>query len=160
MAASYLIQGAFKETMEALFVLAFALGLHELAGGSLGGRDPAPRWRLLAGVPLAALAVGSVYAYSFPGLTWIIGALAAWILLELVAPRASVAFSTVRGENATHASLRRMSPRRGWPVMSTGSSRSPSSAVVVSAIVRSRQGTAPAGCIACTRASTRWATVH
>src|SRR5256885_4215110 len=35
LAASYLIQGAFKETMEALFVLAFAIGLHELARGTL-----------------------------------------------------------------------------------------------------------------------------
>jgi hypothetical protein len=53
MAASYLIQGAFKETMEALFVLAFAIGLHEVwrdclvgEGGS-GARVP----RLLGAVP-------------------------------------------------------------------------------------------------------------
>ena len=42
MAASYLIQGAFKETMQALFVLAFAIGLR--AGrGALGGWRPARR---------------------------------------------------------------------------------------------------------------------
>src|SRR5581483_5863566 len=33
--ASYLIQGAFKETMEALWVLAFAIGLHQLSRSAL-----------------------------------------------------------------------------------------------------------------------------
>ncbi len=66
MAASYLIQGAFKETIEALFVLAFAVGLHELGRGALVGA--AGLRGQLSAVPLAALAVGAVYAYSFPGL--------------------------------------------------------------------------------------------
>ena len=82
LAASYLIQGAFKETMEALFVLAFAIGLHELARGALvrrGGRASAP----LAAIPLAALAAGAVYSYSFPGLLWPVGAAGLWALLEL-----------------------------------------------------------------------------
>jgi hypothetical protein len=80
--ASYLIQGAFKETMEALFVLAFAIGLHELAGGRLAGGRSRGR-RALAALPLAALAVGSVYAYSFPGLFWLAGAAGLWALVEL-----------------------------------------------------------------------------
>src|SRR6185503_1620351 len=85
MAASYLIQGAFKETMEALFVLAFAIGLHEVRRDRLVGEDAfwAGAPRLLGAVPLAALAVGSVYAYSFPGLFWLIGAAAIWALVEL-----------------------------------------------------------------------------
>ena len=87
MAASYLIQGAFKETLQALLVLAFAVGLHELAAGRLGGRAPKERWRLLCAVPLAALAVGSVYAYSFPGLAWLIGALGLWAVVELLVAR-------------------------------------------------------------------------
>jgi hypothetical protein len=87
MASSYLIQGAFKETMQALFVLAFAIGLHQLATRAPGGVDPAPRWRYLGAVPLAALAVGSVYAYSFPGLTWLAGALGVWALAELMMRR-------------------------------------------------------------------------
>ena len=85
MASSYLIQGAFKETLQALLVLASAIGLHELGRGALGGRDPEPRWGRLAAVPLAALAVGSVYAYSFPGLAWLLGALGIWALAEVVA---------------------------------------------------------------------------
>jgi hypothetical protein len=78
--ASYLIQGAFKETMEALFVLAFAIALHQLARGSLtgpGGR----RW--LAAAPLSVLAIGAVYAYSFPGLLWLAGAVGIWAIVEL-----------------------------------------------------------------------------
>ncbi len=88
--ASYLIQGAFKETMEALFVLAFAIGLHEAGRRALvGGRAGMPRRPALAAVPLAALAVGSVYAYSFPGLLWLLGAAALWAAIELaVAARA------------------------------------------------------------------------
>jgi hypothetical protein len=79
--ASYLIQGAFKETMQALFVLAFAIALHQLASGSLAGRA----WRLLGAVPLAVLAIGSVYAYSFPGLLWLAGAAGLWAVVELAA---------------------------------------------------------------------------
>ena len=87
MAASYLIQGAFKETMQALFVLAFAIGLQQLAKGALGGTEPAARWRLLPAVPLAALAIGSVYTYSFPGLAWLVGAAGLWGVAELAARR-------------------------------------------------------------------------
>ena len=39
---------------------------------------------LLAAAPLAVLAVGSVYTYSFPGLAWLVGAVAVWALVELV----------------------------------------------------------------------------
>ena len=87
MASSYLVQGAFKETMQALFVLAFAIALHELSAGSLGGRRPDERWRYLRAVPLAVLAAGSIYAYSFPGLAWLIGAVGIWGIAELVAAR-------------------------------------------------------------------------
>ncbi len=75
MVSSYLAQGAFKETMQALFVLAFAIGLWQIRRA---GRNP------LVGVPLALLAAGSVYTYSFPGLTWLLGALALWVIAELL----------------------------------------------------------------------------
>ena len=80
--ASYLIQGAFKETMQALFVLTFAIGLSELAGVERG-----KRWGRLKAVPLAALAIGSVYAYSFPGLAWLAGTLGLWALAEILRSR-------------------------------------------------------------------------
>ena len=91
MASSYLVQGAFKETMQALFVLAFAIGLQQLAGDRLGGRTHEGRWRLLGGVPLAVIAAGSVYAYSFPGLAWLLGAFGIWALWEIILARRSPA---------------------------------------------------------------------
>jgi hypothetical protein len=81
MTASYLIQGSFKETLQALYVLAFAIGLGELAAGRVRA---AGRWGGEArAVPLALIAAGSVYAYSFPGLLWLGGAAAVWGLVEL-----------------------------------------------------------------------------
>jgi hypothetical protein len=72
--ASYFAQGAFKETIQALLVLAFALALRE---STRSWRDLPLRF-----VPAALLAAGSVYVYSFPGLIWLIGTAAIWALLE------------------------------------------------------------------------------
>ncbi len=72
--ASYFAQGAFKETIEALLVLAFALALREATR---------PGWRELSlrFVPAALLAVGAVYAYSFPGVLWLGGTFVIWALV-------------------------------------------------------------------------------
>ena len=72
MVASYFAQGAFKETIQALFFLAFVLALREAC-------EP---WRdlPLRFVPAALLAVGSVYTYSFPGLIWLAAPLVIWLL--------------------------------------------------------------------------------
>lgn len=77
--ASYFAQGAFKETMQALFLLAFVLALRE------SGRD---EWRdqTLRFLPAALIAAGSIYAYSFPGLVWLFPALAIWLVLERKLP--------------------------------------------------------------------------
>lgn len=80
MVASYFAQGSFKETIQALYVLAFALSLRETT------QNPAWRELPLRFVPAALLAVGSVYTYSFPGLIWLIGALVLWMLLQRVLP--------------------------------------------------------------------------
>jgi hypothetical protein len=77
MSAAYLTQGAFKETLEALFVLTFAIGLGELALGRLAGHG------LGRAIPVAVLAIGAAYAYSFPGLLWLLGAAGAWAVVEL-----------------------------------------------------------------------------
>lgn len=92
--AAYLVQGAFKETMQALFLVAFAIALHELARdwGSIPGRR---RWR--ATLPLAALAIGSVYTYSFPGLAWLAGAAAIWAALELALAARAGGIARARG---------------------------------------------------------------
>lgn len=77
--ASYYAQGAFKELIQALFVLAFVLAL----------RESTHTWRQLPlrYVPAALIAIGSVYTYSFPGLIWL-GAIAAlYLLAEWVWPK-------------------------------------------------------------------------
>jgi hypothetical protein len=78
--ASYFAQGAFKETIEALLVLAFALSLREATTGP---------WRELPlrFVPASLLAVGAVYTYSFPGLIWLIGTFVIWALAEFAIGR-------------------------------------------------------------------------
>jgi hypothetical protein len=77
--ASYFAQGAFKETIQALLVLAFVLAL----------RESTRTWRdlPLRFVPAALLAAGSVYVYSFPGLTWLIGTAALWAAIEFAVSR-------------------------------------------------------------------------
>ncbi|HEY0316845.1 MAG TPA: hypothetical protein VGC49_00965 [Solirubrobacterales bacterium] len=77
--ASYFAQGAFKETMQALFLLAFVLALRE-AGRSW--RDLPLRY-----VPAALLAVGAVYTYSFPALIWLGAAAVIWASAELLQDR-------------------------------------------------------------------------
>jgi hypothetical protein len=54
--------------------------LHELARGTL---VPAHTATLRGAVPLAVIAIGSVYAYSFPGLAWLAGAVLLWGAIEL-----------------------------------------------------------------------------
>jgi hypothetical protein len=78
--ASYFAQGSFKETMQALFLLAFALSLRE---STRAWRDLPLRF-----VPCALLAVGAIYTYSFPSLIWLAGAAAIWAAVELVRSRA------------------------------------------------------------------------
>jgi hypothetical protein len=79
--ASSFVQGAFKESIEALFLLAFAVGLGEVAFEWPLRRRGGPR--PLRGIPLAVLAIGAVYAYSFPGLLWLGAAFGVWAALEL-----------------------------------------------------------------------------
>jgi hypothetical protein len=82
--ASYFAQGAFKETIEALFVLAFALALREASR---------PGWRELPlrFVPAALLAVGAVYVYSFPGVLWLAGTFVVWALATAALDRPALA---------------------------------------------------------------------
>ncbi len=108
MVASYLAQGQFKELLEGLFLLGFALCLHQfrsraplsLARTRTTGshsrslsRPPRAGWawddrrQLLAAVPLAAIALGALYSYSAPGLAWLGGAALLFCAAELVRRR-------------------------------------------------------------------------
>jgi len=85
--ASYFAQGAFKETAEALFVLAFALHLHDLdrrraekstRSGLFGpSAEWWGRWLPIVLVPLC-LAGGIFFSYSFAGLAWPFAVLVLW----------------------------------------------------------------------------------
>jgi hypothetical protein len=105
LAASYFAQGAFKETAEALFVLAFAVSLRNLEspgtgdvplfsgpsgpyGYSTNGTSVGVRvgWAL----PWLALAGGVFFSYSFAGLAWPIAIVVLWSL-TVPAVRAALA---------------------------------------------------------------------
>ena len=76
LAASTFGIGGFKEMMVGLFLVAFALILRELPRAEKG--------QLALIGALAALAAGSIAAYSYPGLAWLAGTAGIWALAELV----------------------------------------------------------------------------
>ncbi len=73
LAASYFAQAAFKETAEALFVLAFALCLRALPEPPAGTRA-----RVRFALPPLAIVGGIFFSYSFAGLAWPIATLILW----------------------------------------------------------------------------------
>jgi hypothetical protein len=73
MAASYFAQAAFKETAEALFVLAVAIYLMRPQGPPRG-LWPRIGWAL----PFLAVAGGIFFCYSFAGIAWPIAIVAVW----------------------------------------------------------------------------------
>ena len=83
LAASYFAQGAFKETAEALFVLATALALRD-PGGVPEGRWP----RLRLALPYLAIAGGVFFSYSFAGLAWPVAIVVLWGLTKPAVRRA------------------------------------------------------------------------
>jgi hypothetical protein len=117
MVASYFAQGAFKETMQALFVLAFALSLRETAVN--------PSWRSLSlrFFPPALLAVGSVYTYSFPGLLWLGGTAAVWAVVETLRSRAETVPSAGGAAGGTAAEEASATAGGGGSPAATGPAR-------------------------------------
>jgi hypothetical protein len=114
MVASYFAQGSFKETIQALYVLAFALALREASQN--------PTWRQLPlrFVPAALLAVGSVYTYSFPGLIWLIGTAIIWLVIELAVARFG---HSAGGADAGGPRTEAKPPPAGPPAAATGPAR-------------------------------------
>jgi hypothetical protein len=90
LAVSYFAQSAFKETAEALFVLAFAIALP-----AAWPIPPDLRGRLRILGPLLVLAAGIVFSYSAAGLAWPAAAIAVY----------SLSFAQVRAA---------LTPRRIW----------------------------------------------
>ena len=90
LAASYFAQGAFKETAEALFVLAVAVGLRNL------DLVRPSSWIRFA-LPWLAIAGGVFFAYSFAGLAWPVLVVVFWSLTlpavrRALAPRTLLRF--------------------------------------------------------------------
>jgi hypothetical protein len=88
--ASYFAQGAFKETGEALFVLAFALLLHSIERQQRSGERAPALGSAIAGL---ILVTGIFFSYSFAGLAWPVAIFALWALTlpalrRALAPRA------------------------------------------------------------------------
>jgi hypothetical protein len=87
LAAAFLTQSGFKETLMALFLTAFALALRDLVPRSL--RDPREllpsrrNSRRATLVALGVLAGGCVFTYSVPGLIWPTAAAALWLAAEI-----------------------------------------------------------------------------
>jgi hypothetical protein len=77
MAASYFAQAAFKETAEALFVLAVAIYLLR-PDAPPRGLWPRVGWAL----PWVALAGGVVFCYSFAGIAWPVAIVGVWALAQ------------------------------------------------------------------------------
>jgi hypothetical protein len=77
LAASYFAQAAFKETAEALFVLAVAIYLLR-PDAPPRGLWPRVGWAL----PWVALAGGVVFCYSFAGIAWPFAIVAVWALAQ------------------------------------------------------------------------------
>ncbi|MEX2447585.1 MAG: hypothetical protein WD404_02445 [Solirubrobacterales bacterium] len=87
LAVSYYAQGAFKETAEALFVLAVAAGLFVIDRGRGAPPASALGWVGLA-LPWLAILGGVFFAYSFAGLAWPLAILALWSLTRPAVRRA------------------------------------------------------------------------
>lgn len=71
MVAGFYAEGAFKEIVQVIFILGFALGIEELLPGE---RNRPLRW-----APTALIAGGSLSVYSFEGLPWLLAILALWL---------------------------------------------------------------------------------
>ncbi len=99
LAASYFAQAAFKETGEALFVLAFAIALPATWPLPAGGAE---RFRRVA--PLGVLLAGIFFAYSFAGLAWPLAIAALWSL-TLPEVRSALAPGSLRRLLARTATL-------------------------------------------------------
>jgi hypothetical protein len=85
--AAYLAQGAFKEPIEALFLLSFALLL--------------PRATTVrSALPLGVIAAGTVYTYSFPGLFWLLGTAAIYVAIALIRGAPGADPANVRSRDA------------------------------------------------------------
>ncbi|MGN6868505.1 MAG: hypothetical protein ACTHMY_08885 [Solirubrobacteraceae bacterium] len=79
--AAYYAEGAFKEMLMGLLLLAMVLHLMEVTTESAARRRPL--WQSL--IPASLLVAASLYVYSYLALGWIVLTLGIWLLAEVVA---------------------------------------------------------------------------
>jgi hypothetical protein len=75
LAAAYYGEGAFKETVMAVLLLAFVLSLEHLSGARAS-----LSWRTL--LPAVILVAAGVYTYSYTAIAWFAGTVVIWLLAE------------------------------------------------------------------------------
>ncbi len=95
--AAYYGESAFKETIMAGLVLAFALHLGQVAAR---WADASQRVRFTMALPAGVLLAGSVYTYSYLGVAWFVTTFAAWVVVGL-AVRPRLARELLTGRNLT-----------------------------------------------------------
>jgi hypothetical protein len=79
--AAYYAEGAFKETLLGLFLLAMVLHLEEVRAEWVVGSKQA--WRTL--LPVSVLVAGGFYVYSYPAAAWLGLTLVIWAVAEVLA---------------------------------------------------------------------------
>jgi hypothetical protein len=79
--AAYYGEGAFKETLIGLLLLALVLHLDEVRGEWIATKRAL--WPLL--IPASLLVAGALYVYSYPALVWIGLTVMIWLVAEVVA---------------------------------------------------------------------------
>jgi hypothetical protein len=79
--AAYYAEGAFKETLMGLLLLALVLHIEEVS--MEWAARTRERWQSL--IPASLLVAGALYVYSYPALAWIGLTLVIWLIAEIVA---------------------------------------------------------------------------
>jgi hypothetical protein len=116
--AAFTVQSSFKETTEALLVVAVVLATRD----ALADREMTDPTRLLrAGVPIGVLIGGSVWVYSFGGLPWTLGAA---IAVALVSGPLRRLLPVAGGAAIAASSTSRSRPSTTSPATATSSTRS------------------------------------
>lgn len=87
--AAYVAEGAFKEPIQALLIVAIAFVLRELA--------ESPRRRPAVVALVAILVAGMTANYSYPGLAWPLLVIGVWLVLNGIRARRTLSLSSVPG---------------------------------------------------------------
>jgi hypothetical protein len=94
--SAYYGQGAFKEPMMGLFLLAFVIALRDLRHDIWLAGGTARRWMRMA-VPCGLLVAAAVQTYSYLAFAWLGGLVVVWLVIEVCASPSLVMSARRRG---------------------------------------------------------------